>query len=222
MTRLARYALVLRARPRLWSAVAIGVAAYLLLPQLHSVHAGSRTLLAWNACTLSYLALAAHMVLNSDTHEMRRRAVRQNDGRLLVLTMVVVASVAVLVAIASQLATLKDLPAPSRPQHAALAALTVVTSWLFTQSSFALNYAHDFYVERSHGRPDPLTFPGTNDPSYADFLYFACIIGTSGQTADISFNGSALRPVGLVHSVLAFFFNTTVLALTINIAAGLF
>jgi uncharacterized membrane protein len=67
-----------------------------------------------------------------------------------------------------------------------------------------------------------LTFPGTTDPGYGDFFYFAAIIGTSGQTADVSFNGSDMRPVGTVHCILAFFFNTTVLALTINTAAGLF
>ena len=60
------------------------------------------------------------------------------------------------------------------------------------------------------------------EPGYGDFFYFACVIGTSGQTADVVFNGSALRPVGTLHCILAFFFNTTVLALTVNIAASLF
>ena len=103
-----------------------------------------------------------------------------------------------------------------------LVVLTVLTSWLFTQTLLALNYAHDFYAARAAGQPDPLLFPGSTEPSYGDFLYFACVIGTSGQTADIAFNGSALRPVGTLHCILAFFFNTTVLALTVNIGAGLF
>jgi uncharacterized membrane protein len=109
-----------------------------------------------------------------------------------------------------------------KTRHVALAAATVLSAWMFTQTLFALEYAHDFYIGRIHGRPDSLSFPGTRDPAYSDFLYFACVIGTSGQTADVSFTDTALRRVGLVHCVLAFFFNTTVLALTINIAAGLF
>jgi uncharacterized membrane protein len=100
--------------------------------------------------------------------------------------------------------------------------MTVLTSWLFTQTLMAFNYAHDFYRARDNGQPDPLTFPGTTEPGYGDFIYFACVIGTSGQTADVVFNGTALRPTGTLHCILAFFFNTTVLALTINIAAGLF
>jgi uncharacterized membrane protein len=72
------------------------------------------------------------------------------------------------------------------------------------------------------GRPDVLQFPGTADPTYGDFFYFAAVIGTSGQTADVAFTSSKLRRIGVLHCILAFFFNTTVLALTINIAAGLF
>jgi uncharacterized membrane protein len=84
-----------------------------------------------------------------------------------------------------------------------------------------LHYAHDFYAARARGKPVGLTFPGTELPDYGDFLYFACIIGTSGQTADVSFTTSAMRRTGLLHCVLAFFFNTTLVALTINIASGL-
>lgn len=97
----------------------------------------------------------------------------------------------------------------------------MLSSWLFTQVLFALHYAHDFYATRGRRHQDPLQFPGTPEPGYRDFLYFACVIGTSGQTADVSFTGSALRSVGTLHCVLAFFFNATLLALAINIAAGL-
>jgi uncharacterized membrane protein len=86
---------------------------------------------------------------------------------------------------------------------------------------FALHYAHDFYAARIRGLEDPLLFPGTRDPGYTDFFHFACVIGTASQTADISFNGSGLRPVGTLHCIVAFFFNATLLALSINLLAGL-
>jgi uncharacterized membrane protein len=115
----------------------------------------------------------------------------------------------------------KDLHGTARGAHLVLALVTIVTSWLFTQVLFALHYAHDFYMARHRQRSDPLDFPGTDDPDYGDFFYFACIIGTSAQTADVSFTDSALRRIGTLHCVLAFFFNATLLALTINVAAGL-
>jgi uncharacterized membrane protein len=179
-------------------------------------------LLAWNAGALLYLALAVHMLWQSSARIVERRAAAQSEGSLLVLVMVVVASVAVLVAMASQLTAIKDMPGAQRAPHLLLVVLTVLSSWLFTQTLLALHYAHDFYAARRKGRPDPLTFPGTTEPGYGDFIYFACVIGTSGQTADVAFNGADLRPVGALHCILAFFFNTTVLALTVNIAAGLF
>lgn len=222
MTRLPRPLRLLRARPRLWSSAAAGIAVYLLLPMAWATHAESRALVAWNSFALLYLALAWQMARGAAPEAMRRRALHQDEGRFFVLALVVLAAIAVLVAIGSQLAVVKEMHGLQKTRHVALAALTVVTGWTFTQTLFALHYAHDFYMGRVRGAPDALAFPGTADPTYRDFLYFACVIGTSGQTADVSFNGSALRGVGLLHCVLAFFFNTTVLALTINIAAGLF
>jgi uncharacterized membrane protein len=125
-------------------------------------------------------------------------------------------------AIASQLASAKGLHGLARSSHVGLAALTMLSSWVFTQTMFALHYAHDFYLSRERKRPDPLLFPGTTEPGYLDFCYFAFVIGTSGQTADVAFNGRALRRAGLLHCVVAFLFNTTLLALMVNLAASLF
>jgi uncharacterized membrane protein len=86
---------------------------------------------------------------------------------------------------------------------------------------FATHYAHEYYSALSRGLEPGLQFPGTNVPDYLDFVYFACVIGTSGQTADVSISSKPMRRVGLIHCVLAFFFNTTLIALTINIAASL-
>jgi uncharacterized membrane protein len=123
--------------------------------------------------------------------------------------------------VGTQLSQVKHLEGTARLLHVLLAVMTVVSSWLFTQAVFAQHYAHDFYLARVRGAPDPLGFPGTKDPLYADFFYFACSIGTSGQPADVCFHGSALRPVGTVHCVVAFFFNASLLALSINVAAGM-
>jgi uncharacterized membrane protein len=210
-----------RSRPRLVLSVLVGVLVAVLLPGPPLLQVPTRGLLAWNAGAGLYLALAWSMMRSTSVAGIRRRALQQDDGRGVMLALVVGAAAAVLLAVGSQLAILKDLPGPTRPLHAALAALTVISSWLFTQSLMALHYAHDFYLARQHRQPDPLVFPGTSDPVYLDFLYFSCVIGTSGQTADVVFQGSGLRGIGTLHCVLAFFFNATLLALAINIAAGL-
>jgi uncharacterized membrane protein len=212
----------LRARPRLLASLGLGVAVWYLLPGFRAVSEQARALVCWNAMSLTYLVLAAPMILKKDTPRMHRRALLQDEGRLAILLLVVLATAAVLLAVGSQLAAVRDMKdLDLRTGHILLAALTVLSAWLFTHLLFAQHYAHDFWVARLRKEPDPLIFPGTPDPGYLDFVYFACVIGTSGQTADVVFNGGALRGVGTLHCVLAFFFNAILIALTINIAAGL-
>jgi len=212
----------IRNRPRLWASAAVGLLVALALPDEWTRHGPTRVLIGWNACALLYLALLGHMVRGAKPDAMLRRARAESEGRFLVLMLAVLASGAVLLATGSQLAAMKDLHGSGKVLHVSLAGLTLTSSWLFTQTLFALHYAHDFYVARDGHRPDVLQFPGTEHPQYSDFFYFACIIGTSAQTADVSFTDSSLRRVGLVHCVQVFFFNTVVLALAINIAAGMF
>jgi uncharacterized membrane protein len=106
--------------------------------------------------------------------------------------------------------------------HIALAGGTVLSSWAFIQVMFALHYAHDYYAAAWHGRSVGLQFPDSELPDYGDFFYFAAVIGTSGQTADVSFVTKPMRRIGSLHCILAYLFNTTVLALLINIGASMF
>lgn len=209
------------ARPRLVLGTLAGAAVALLLPASLFEHGITPAVVGWNVGACIYLALAAHMMFWSSHERMRARAKEQDEGRLLVLALVIVAAIVSLGAIVAQLAAARDLQGQARYVYLALAGLTIVTSWAFTQTMFALHYAHDYYVAEAKGQARSLEFPGGHAPDYGDFLYFACVIGTSGQTADVSFCTQSMRRTGLVHCVLAFFFNTTVLALMINIASGL-
>ncbi len=217
--RLVRYLL---ARPRLFGAAGFGLLVTLALPKWLAMHDVTRMIIGWNAGVGLYLLLAGRMMVTSTQERMQFRARLQDEGRIVILVLVVLAALASLGAIVAELAVVKDMHGVLRYSHVALAGLTLVSSWFFTQTMFALHYAHDFYADLSRGGQGGLAFPGDEAPGYGDFLYFACIIGTSGQTADISFVSKSMRRTGLVHSVLAFFFNTTLIALTINIASSLF
>lgn len=209
-----------RARPRLWASLALGVGVSVLLPNAWSEHALTRGLIGWNTGAIFYLVLAWLMMARSSTEKMRWRARLEDEGRHTILIVVSIATVAVLVAIAAQLGLARETQGSTKLAHVALCALTIITTWLFTQTMFALHYAHEHFSQHSNESP-AFEFPGTDEPDYFDFMYVACIIGTSGQTADVSFSSRRSRRVGLMHCVLAFFFNTTLLALTINMAAGL-
>jgi uncharacterized membrane protein len=217
-----RFLRQIHARPRLFIATAFGIACGLLLPSSVASHGVTRWLIAWNAGALLYVVLAAVMMSRSTDHHMRHRAQLQDDGQLVILLLVVLSTVASLVAIAGELSVVKDMHGFLKGAHIALAGVTVISSWAFTQIMFSLHYAHDYYAAACHGKPPGLDFPQDDNPDYGDFFYFSAVIGTSGQTADVSFVTKPMRRVGSVHCILAYLFNTTVLALLINIGASMF
>lgn len=208
-------------RPRLFISFLMGAIVVLLLPQSLALHLITRLIIGWNVTTLLYLFLATQMIMQTNHQRMRLRAKQQNEGEYVVLAMVVVAAVVSLGAIVMELGVVKELSGFIRKAHVVLAVVTIFSSWAFTQMMFALHYAHGFYTAVDRGQDGGLLFPNQAQPDYIDFLYFACIIGTSGQTADVSFTSQSMRKIGLIHSVLAFFFNTSLVALMINIASGL-
>jgi uncharacterized membrane protein len=212
----------LRARPRLLGSIAFGIGVYLAGLASGWAPSAAGALVAWNAGALLYLALAWRAMSGTHVETIRQRAPAQDDGKFAILALVVVSAGAIVLAVGTQLALVRELHGSQRFWHVLLAVVTVLTSWLFTQVLFALHYAHDFYLARLRGAADPLAFPGTPDPGYGDFFHFSCVIGTSGQTADISFMGSAMRPVGTVHCIVAFFFNASLIALSINVVASSF
>ncbi|MGZ5184798.1 MAG: DUF1345 domain-containing protein [Caldimonas sp.] len=220
--RRSRFLRLVHARPRLFIATGLAIVVGLFLPVQWASHPVTRWLVAWNVGTCLYVLLAAVMMIRSSSHHMRHRAQLQDEGQIVILALVVVSTIASLVAIAAELAVVKDMHGFLKSAHIALAGVTVLSSWAFIQVMFSLHYAHDYYVAHCHGRPAGLQFPDEGEPDYGDFFYFAAVIGTSGQTADVSFVSKPLRRIGSVHCILAYLFNTTVLALLINIGASMF
>jgi uncharacterized membrane protein len=207
-------------RPRLFFSIATGLLTGLLMPDSLVPQWITRALLGWNAGATLYLVLAMVMMARSSFEKLRARAKAQDEGAYVLLVVIAISSLVTLCAIAIELSAAKDLKGWPKSGHIALSVLTVFTTWAVIQTMFALHYAHEYHLA-SAGKARGLEFPGSQAPDYFDFLYASCIIGTSGQTADVSFNTRSMRRIGLMHSVLSFFFNTILLALTINIAAGL-
>ncbi|ADI30387.1 DUF1345 domain-containing protein [Methylotenera versatilis] len=212
---------IILSRPRLFSSILAGILIAIFLPKSLALHPVTRAIIGWNAGAWLYLIASIRMMFWTTHEKIRMRAIAQDDGRYVILGMVIFAAIVTIGAIVAELSVVKDMHGMLRSAHITLAVLTILSSWTFTQVMFALHYAHDFYVTKTQTDSGGLEFPGTPMPEYSDFLYFSCVIGTSGQTADVSFTNRKMRRTGLVHCVLAFFFNTTLVALTINIASGL-
>ncbi len=209
----------IRVRPRLLTATIVGLGMALLLPAM--VSGPTRALLAWDAGAGLYLVLAWIMMLRASVEQMRRRAKLQDDGAAAVLALTVLAAVASLAAILLELIGVRNNPPRVQTLHLALSVITILCSWFIVHTAFALHYAHEFYEDAPHTKERSLTFVGDPEPDYLDFLYFAFVLGTTSQTSDVTICSGAMRRLALVHGVVAFFFNATLLALVVNIAAGL-
>ena len=212
--------------PRLWLSLALMGLSYALLPQLppsFSLLESTRVLLAWNIGAAFYIGLSLWRMFQASSERIQNRAELEDDGRFFVLFVVIASSAAILFSVPGQMEAIKGQTSHALvAAHLALAIGTVISSWVFTQISFAFHYAHDYYRAQSRGAAGGLVFPDTEAPLYADFLYFSAIIGTSAQTADININARPMRLLVLLHCVQAFFFNTMILAIVINVAAGNF
>lgn len=219
---LIRLLLMVRVRPRLFGSIGLGLAVASALALFMPMRTLTACVIGWNAGAILYLLLALNMMSGAQTEQIRHRALRQDEGEMTILALVVLSALVCLLSIVAELSVAKGLEGASRAWHIGLSVLTILSTWLFTQTMFALHYAHQFHAAQWRGEPPGLLFPGDEAPGYSDFFYFSAVIGTSGQTADVSFSSRAMRRTGTVHCILSFLFNTTVLAMMINIAAGLF
>ena len=211
---------LLTARPRLYISALIGIVAGAAMPP--SVSVALSVLIGWNVATGLYLVLAFIMMLRSSPRQLRRRAFLQYDTRWVILGLVVACAVATLFAIGLVLGNLKEMPVGTVYWHVGLAALTLVSSWMMVNVIFAQAYAYEYFGPRQRkDAPPALAFPDDVQPDYWDFMYFSMCIGMTCQVSDVSIRSSILRRVATIHGMLAFFYNTVVLALTVNISASL-
>lgn len=213
---------MLLVRPRLLSSGLFGLAVALLAQTLLPVRSITAFTLGWNAGAVLYLLLIGYMMSSASLERIRHRALREDVGQRTILALVVASAITCLLAIVLELSVARELHGAVRIGHVVLSALTILTSWLFTQTMFALHYAHVYFSGEVRGEEPVLQFPGCDTPDYGDFFYFSVVIGTSGQTADVSLASRQMRRIGTVHCTLSFLFNITVVALMINILAGLF
>lgn len=204
-----------RTRPRLSTSTGLFVLAAVLLA-LAGLRLASAVLLGFDLGALFYLVTLARMFSRSGCEHIGRQAKLQDTGRRATLTVAVIVSLVVLVALATELHGAKA----GGAWAVGLASLSVVLSWLFMNTTFALHYAHGYYGDDSHPQGG-LDFPATPRPDYWDFVYYSFVIGMCFQVSDVTVGGRHMRHITLLHSVVAFFFNVFILAISVSVVGSL-
>ena len=176
---------------------------------------GRGIMAAFDGAAVVFLLSLAPLLAHDEPARMRRTA-RDNDAnRAVLLGFTALITVVILVAVAGELKGRNDTAA------IVLVIATLALAWLFSNTVYALHYAHLFYLDDALGRDAAgLTFPGTDTPDYWDFLYFSFTLGMTFQTSDVEIGSGRIRRVVLGQSLAAFVFNLGVVAFTINVLGG--
>jgi uncharacterized membrane protein len=207
---------------RLAFGAAAGVVLFFLLPA--ALRPGERVALSWVVGAGLFLVLTALVVAGVPPELLRRRARQLDPRRSVILAIIIAAATVSLFALGF---TLQKEPGETVLRVATrllLAGATVVVSWTLTHTTFALHYAHHYYGDGPAPGPADdrggLAFPGNELPDYWDFLYFSFVVGMTCQVSDVQVTSRDMRRLTLFHGVLAFFFNTVILALAVNLLAS--
>lgn len=206
-----------REHPRLWISIIAGAATFFLLPGQWSVL--SRVLVCWNAGVVVFLALIFHWMTRLSAAQICSKYIEEDASAPVILVVVILAAMLSLVAIVEPLATIKLVTGPVRAAHFALAALTLIDSWILVPTMFTTHYADAFYSAREDARP--LNFPHSPMPVFWDFIYFSFTIAAACQTADVATLDAKIRRTVVAHTLISFLFNASILGFAINVTAGL-
>jgi uncharacterized membrane protein len=183
----------------------------------------TRFVAAYDVFALCLLAWYWLIALQRDAEGAGRRAAMEDPGRNLIVVLVV-ASVAF--GFGSALEILGRGSLHDDPHRAFLYAIglgAVVLGWFLIHTAFMFRYARLYYGDRDHDRMSDggLVFPGGREPNDLDFAYFSFVLGMTFQVSDVQVTSPTIRKLALAHGLISFGYNTSILALVVNVVAGL-
>ncbi|WP_089888914.1 DUF1345 domain-containing protein [Chitinophaga arvensicola] len=206
--------------------VSLGLTAvvFLICFMLHlSMHPLVFSALLWNIFAISYIATGWIVFYNRSTDQIRTWARIDDGSRIFVSITVVLASVASLVLVLLLMLS-KELSGVSQMLYLPVAITGMLASWTMVHTTLTFHYANLYYDDDEKDttkHAGGLEFPQEKKPDYLDFAYFAFVIGMTFQVSDVDITGRIIRRTALAHGLLSFLLNTFVVALTINLIAGL-
>lgn len=187
--------------------LAIAAPLMLLLPWHEAMMAG------FDVAALAFL-MACAPLLRINVDAMRRNAQRNDANRHMMLLLTAIVSLVILVAVGVATSQRQA----SSPLVVVLILTTLAIAWIFSNSVYAMHYAHIFYQAGAGGADHRgVDFPDTAEPDYWDFVYFAFTLGMTFQTSDVDVTSRQVRKVVIFHCLAGFVFNLGILAFTINV-----
>jgi uncharacterized membrane protein len=171
-----------------------------------------RAMVGWDAMALTLLGVCWQMLYRSDAVTTELRAGDQDPGGFAVFVIAVLSSLFSLFAATLVLRMIRGQNCSNF--WGVLALVSVALSWVVTHTAYTIRYAHLFYRGEVNGG---LQFPGTSRPCDMDFAYYAFTLGMCFQVSDVQVTAPEIRRATLGHALISFIFNTTIVALSLNV-----
>ena len=175
------------------------------------------TLIGWNVAATVFIAWVWFTVAGMDGESTARHAAIEDLSRPTADLILIIASVASLVGVALALLEASDTEGLEKAMIVGNASVSVILSWATVHTVFTLRYARLYYAAG-----EGIDFNGDRAPTYTDFAYLAFTIGMTYQVSDTSIASKAIRRTALRHAYMSYLFGTVIVAMTINVVAGLF
>ncbi|BAX93821.1 DUF1345 domain-containing protein [Mycobacterium shigaense] len=173
-------------------------------------------LVGWIASAAVYVCWTWLIIGGMDAEETRRYATREDPTRWIADVVIVSASVASLLGVGYVVAAGSH--SGARAVAAALLGIaTVAASWVAVHTLFTAHYARLYYSDE----PGGIDFHDPEPPRFRDFAYLAFTVGMTYQVSDTEIGLTSIRATVLRHALLSYLLGAVVLAVTINLIAGL-
>ncbi len=206
---------------RIMLSLCISLIVFFLIRNL-SLEPEFKAALLWDAFSLSFIICSWIVFFTRPVADIVKHANKEDGSKLFVFITLLVSSFASLLTV-----LLLIISKPSSPQEEVIMVILSVCgmmlSWVMVHTIFTFHYAHMYYFKEKDDTPGAaaLDFPGKAKPDYLDFAYFTFVIGMTFQVSDVEVTSPRVRRMVLAHGLLSFVLNTFVVALTINLIAGL-
>lgn len=208
--------------PKLIICLCIALFVYLAI-QIEHLDILSHAMIGWDTFSLCMIVINWVTFSFTRSHQIREQAKVQDSSRTIVFFIILISTFASFFAVLLILVSRHQAKNPEAI-HLIIAITGMILSWFLIHTIFTLRYAHIFYGDDEE-KPDihagGLEFPGNKNPDYFDFAYFSFVLGMTFQVSDIQITSKRLRRIAMWHGLLSFGYNTIMIALTINLIAGL-
>lgn len=203
-------------------AISLALVVYFIFPLEHADNL-SRWMLAWDAFSFCLLSLYWLIFYTSEASHIRQMAAVEDTSRVVIFFVTLICATASMLAVILLLTT-KHETSSIKVLHLVIAIIGMTLSWSLVHTIFAVRYAHMYYADHKTKTNSPacgLDFPDEGKPDFVDFAYFSFVLGMTFQVSDVSISSRKIRRMVLWHSLISFGYNAVIIALTINVIAGL-